>query len=222
MKKKLISLAAALGVLAALIPSALAVNYANYIGSYYTLNADGEGYAALDIHTCDSTSITLDFYRIKNNVVSNTYAFDPGYVSGENAVIPFTATTSTGATFTGAMVMTFQNNGMIKIDLKSSLNVEIYNGVLPKYNHSMIPGTTTPASAPAPAAAAPAQPSQTAPMQTDVSVMLNDSKVPLPRVTVRSYRMTAPMSRSEAYSTRWASMSIGTSIRRTPSCADSR
>ena len=97
MKKKLISLAVALGVLAALIPSALAVNYANYIGSYYTLNSDGEGYAALDIHTCDNTSITLDFYRIKNNVVSNTYSFDPGYVSGENAVIPFTATTSSGA-----------------------------------------------------------------------------------------------------------------------------
>ena len=180
MKKKLISLAAALGVLVTLIPSVLAVNYANYIGSYYTLNSDGEGYAALDIHTCDNTSITLDFYRIKNNVVSNTYVFNPGYVSGENAVIPFTATTSSGSTFTGAMVLTFQDNGMIKIDLKSSLNVDIYNGTLPKYNHSMIPGTTTSPSAPAVTAAPAAPAAQTtpsAPTQTDVTVMLNDNKI---------------------------------------------
>lgn len=174
MKKKLISLVAVLGVLATFIPSALAVNYANYIGTYYTLNSDGEGYAALDIHTCDSTSLTLDFYRIKNGVVSNTYVFDTGNVNGENAVIPFTATTASGSTFTGKMTLIFQNNGMVKIDLKSSLNVDIYNGILPKYNHSMIPRTEAPQSPPAATAGPTTTPAL---MQTDVTVLLNDSKI---------------------------------------------
>ncbi|MBQ3425639.1 MAG: hypothetical protein IJH37_00660 [Clostridia bacterium] len=183
MKKILISITAALSLVMTFIPSALAVNYADYVGSYYTMNSDGEGYAALDIHTCDATSITLDFYRIKNGVVSNTYVFSPGYVQNDAAVIPFTATTASGSTFTGAMTIIFEANGMIKVDIKSSMNVDIYNGILPKKNQSMIPGaasapagTTVAAATAAPAAPA-VQQEIKIPTQPEINVVLNDNKV---------------------------------------------
>lgn len=181
MKKKLISFAAVLALVMTFIPSALAVNYADYVGSYYTMNSDGEGFAALDIHTCDPSSITLDFYRIKNGVVSNTYIFNPGYVQGDVAAIPFTATTATGATFTGAMTLKFEASGAVKIDIISSQNVNIYNGTLPKKNQSMIPGAvSTPAQTTATAApAAPITQTQEIkiPNQPEVNVVLNENKV---------------------------------------------
>lgn len=186
MKKKLISFAAVLTLVMTFIPSALAVNYADFVGSYYTMNSDGEGYAALDIHTCDASSITLDFYRIKNGVVSNTYVFSQGYVQGDAAAIPFTATTSYGATFNGAMKLVFQASGMVKIDIISSLNVNIYNGTLPKRNQSMIPGaasapaqtgSTAPAATSVPTAQVPQSQEITIPSQPEVNVVLNESKV---------------------------------------------
>ncbi|MGN1116836.1 MAG: copper amine oxidase N-terminal domain-containing protein [Candidatus Ornithomonoglobus sp.] len=153
MKKKIISLFAALAIILTLIPAAFAAP-ADYIGSYYTNNIDGTGYAAMDILSCTDSSITVRFKRIKNDVESYTYTFDTGTVSGSTAVIPFHAvTTATGSTFDGTMTLTF--GGLVKVQLISSLGTEMYTGSLPKVDRSYFTDDTQSPTTPAAPAATP-------------------------------------------------------------------
>ncbi|MGN0181357.1 MAG: hypothetical protein ACI4DP_02930, partial [Candidatus Ornithomonoglobus sp.] len=129
MKRKITALFAAFTIIVTLIPAVFAAP-ADYIGSYYTNNIDGTGYAAMDILTCTDTSITVRFKRIKNDVESYTYTFDEGTVNGNIATVPFHAvTTATGATFNGTMTLTL--GGLVKVQLISALGTEMYTGNMP-------------------------------------------------------------------------------------------
>ena len=152
MKRKITALFAAFAMIAALIPAAFAVP-ADYVGSYYTNNTDGTGYAAMDILTCTDTSITVRFKRIKNDIEAYKYTFDQGVVNGNTAVIPFHAkTVSTGAAFNGTMTLTL--GGLVKVQLISSLGTEMYTGTMPKVASSYFTDNPAPSATPAPAATA--------------------------------------------------------------------
>lgn len=163
MKKKITALFAALAVIVTLIPAVFAAP-ADYIGSYYTNNTDGTGYAAMDILSCTDSTITVRFKRIKNDVESYTYTFDEGTVNGTTAVVPFHAvTTATGSTFNGTMTLTF--GGLIKVQLVSSLGTEMYTGSLPKVDRSYFTDDT--------ATAAPAVPAASSSPAADVRINVN-------------------------------------------------
>ncbi len=163
MKKNITALLSALAIIVTLIPAVFAAP-ADYVGSYYTNNTDGTGYAAMDILSCTDSSITVRFRRIKNGVESYTYTFDEGSVSGDTAVIPFHAvTTSTGSTFDGTMTLTF--GGLVKVKLVSSLGTEMYNGILPKSDRSYFTDTS--------GVTVPAVPSVTAKPAANVQINVN-------------------------------------------------
>ena len=174
--KKLVSLITTIVLMVALIPSVFA-DKSGYVGSYYSLNSDAPGYAAMDIEACSDTAITLRFKREKNGTEPYTFVFQEGVVSGDKAIVPFTATvTSSGSTFDGAMLLEFVN-GMVKVHLTSSQRSEMYSGLLPKVNRSYFADSTVPTPAPvkpAPQAAAAAGTDNTS---YDVSVSLNGAKL---------------------------------------------
>lgn len=171
MMKKLTAVFSALAMIAALIPVAFAAP-ADYIGSYYTPNTDGTGYAAMDILTCTDTSITVRFKRIKNDMESYTYTFDEGTVFGDTAVIPFHAvTTANGAAFDGKMTLTF--GGLIKVQLISNLGSEMYTGSLPRVSSSYFSeDSSAPQTSPEEIA-----PAVTAPANGDITVSVNGSEL---------------------------------------------
>ncbi|MGN0162900.1 MAG: copper amine oxidase N-terminal domain-containing protein, partial [Candidatus Ornithomonoglobus sp.] len=164
MKKKITALFAALAIIVTLIPAVFAAP-ADYVGSYYTNNTDGTGYAAMDILSCTDTSITVRFKRIKNDVESYTYTFEEGTVNGSTATIPFHAvTTATGSAFDGTMTLTF--GGLIKVHLVSSLGTEMYMGSMPKVATSYFTDS--------PSAVSPAAPAATARPAADVTIRVNN------------------------------------------------
>jgi hypothetical protein len=141
MKKKIIALLSVLSVLFTFIPSALAA-YSDYVGSYYTGNTDGTGYAAMDILTCTDSSVTLRFMRVKNDVETYTYTFDEGSVSGNTASLNCHIVNNvTGSGFDGKATLTF--GGLVKLQITSSLGAEMYTGSLPKVNESHFPADST-------------------------------------------------------------------------------
>ncbi|MCH5211629.1 MAG: copper amine oxidase N-terminal domain-containing protein [Oscillospiraceae bacterium] len=165
MKKKIVSVIAVITMLITLIPSAFADN-SIYIGSYYTGNTDGTGYAAMDIITCTDSSITIRFKRIKDDVEKYTYTFDEGTVSGDTAVLGcHIVNNDTGSSFDGTAVLTL--NGNVKVQITSSLGGEMYTGNLPKVANSSFDNIPTIP-----------QPTQEEPVQTvDVKVYLNETPV---------------------------------------------
>ena len=179
--KKFVCLISTICIVASFIPSALA-DKSDYVGSYYTLNSDAPGYAAVDIESCTDSAINLRFKRIKNNEEAYTYSFEQGVVEGNYAAVPFTATiTQSNATFKGVMTLEFLNK-MIDIRLISGQGVEMYSGHLPKVDHSYFDDsklptvTSTPTAAPV-ASAAPAAATHTSEISYDVSVSLNGTKL---------------------------------------------
>ena len=179
--KKLVSLLTAIVIMAALIPSVLA-DKSDYVGSYYSLNSDAPGYAAMDIEACSDTAIRLRFKREKNGTEPFTFIFQEGVVSGDNAVIPYTATvTANGSTFSGVMLLEFIN-GMVNVQLTSDQYVKMYTGLLPKVNRSYFTDSAVPAVNPAAPAPAPTPAPASAPAATDatsydVSVTLNGTEL---------------------------------------------
>ena len=174
--KKLVSLLTTIVLMTALIPSVLA-DKSGYVGSYYSVNSDAPGYAAMDIEACSDTAITLRFKREKNGTEPFTFVFGEGVVSGDKAVVPYTATvTSNGSTFDGAMILEFVN-GMVKVQLTSSRYTEMYTGILPKVNRSYFSDSTVPTAAPAQNPAPAAAPATTDNTSYDVSVSLNGAKL---------------------------------------------
>lgn len=165
MKKKIVSAIAGIAVLTTLIPSVFADN-SMYIGSYYTGNTDGTGYAAMDILTCTDSSITIQFKRIKDDVEKYTYVFDEGTVNGDTAVLGCKIINNdTGGSFDGTAILTL--NGNVKVEITSSLGSEMYTGNLPKVEHSSFDNMPS-ASQPMPEV--PAQ-------MVDVKVYLNEMPV---------------------------------------------
>ncbi|GEM_PF-3885233 len=174
--KKLVSMLTTIILIAALVPSVLA-DKSGYVGSYYSVNSDAPGYAAMDIEACSDTAITLRFKREKNGTEPFTFVFQEGVVSGDKAVVPYTATvTSNGSTFDGAMILEFVN-GMVKVQLTSSRYTEMYTGILPKVNRSYFSDSTVPTAAPAQNPAPAAAPVTADNTSYDVSVSLNGAKL---------------------------------------------
>ena len=168
MKKRIFSLISSLAIIFALIPTVFADTYINsaFIGKYLTAGATTSNYGELNILTCDSNSITVDFKFVKNNNQQLIYTCYEGTMSDDKGEVPFTVSYSDGRFVANGIMRITLTDWCVKISCDSDRQ-HLFDGTM-KPQFTLNPYGT------------PSGGTQTAPpssMSSDVSVVLNGEKM---------------------------------------------
>ncbi len=117
MKKRIFALIGALTMFISVLPQAYADTYNNsaFIGKYLSAGATASTYGELNILTCDSDSITVDFKFVKNDTQQLIYTCYEGTMNDDKGEVPFSVSYADGK---------FVANGKMQITL-SDWNVQI-------------------------------------------------------------------------------------------------
>lgn len=168
MKKKIFSLISSLAILFALIPNAFADTYINsaFVGKYLTAGATTSNYGELNILTCDSNSITVDFKFVKNDNQQLIYTCYEGTMSDDKGEVPFTVSYADGRFVANGVMDITLTDWCVKISCDSDRQ-HLFDGTMkPQF-------TLNPYGTPS------GDTQQTPPssMSSDVSVVLNGEKM---------------------------------------------
>ena len=171
MKKRLFAVISSLALFITLLPNAYADTYNNeaFIGKYLSAGATTSNYGELNILTCDSNSVTVDFKFVKNDNQQLIYTCYEGTMSDDKGEVPFTVSYADGRfVANGVMDITLTDWG-VEISCDSDRQ-HLFDGKM-KPQFTLNPyGTPSGNTSPTPPVS----------MSSDVSVILNGEKVVFP------------------------------------------
>lgn len=171
MKKRLFAVISSLALFITLLPNAYADTYNNeaFIGKYLSAGATTSNYGELNILTCDSDSVTVDFKFVKNDNQQLIYTCYEGTMSDDKGEVPFTVSYTDGRfVANGVMDITLTDWG-VEISCDSDRQ-HLFDGKM-KPQFTLNPyGTPSGNTSPTPPVS----------MSSDVSVILNGEKVVFP------------------------------------------
>lgn len=171
MKKRLFAVISSLALFITLLPNVYADTYNNeaFIGKYLSAGATTSNYGELNILTCDSNSVTVDFKFVKNDNQQLIYTCYEGTMSDDKGEVPFTVSYADGRfVANGVMDITLTDWG-VEISCDSDRQ-HLFDGKM-KPQFTLNPyGTPSGNTSPTPPVS----------MSSDVSVILNGEKVVFP------------------------------------------
>lgn len=171
MKKRIFALIGSLALFIALLPNAYADTYINeaFVGRYLSAGATASNYGELNILTCNSDSVTVDFKFIKNDNQQLIYTCYEGTMSDDKGEVPFTVSYADGKfVANGVMAITLTDWG-VEISCDSDRQ-HLFDGTM-KPQFTLNPyGTPSGNNQPTPPTS----------MSSDVSVILNGTKMSFP------------------------------------------
>lgn len=176
MKKRILAIISSLALFIALIPNAFADTYKNeaFVGRYLSAGATTSNYGELNILTCDSDSITVDFKFVKNDNQQLIYTCYEGTMSDDKGEVPFTVSYADGRfVANGVMEVTLTDFG-VEISCDSDRQ-HLFDGTMkPQFTFNPY---NTPTGNREPSNTQTTTPSS---MSSDVAVMLNGEKMSFP------------------------------------------
>lgn len=171
MKKRIFAFLYALTLLISVMPSAFADTYNNgaFVGNYLSAGATPSNYGELNILTCTDSSITVNFKFIKNDNQQLIYACSEGKMTDTKGTVPFTVYYADGRFVANGIMNITLTDYCVKVSCDSDKQ-HLFDGIM-KPQFTLNP-YGTPSSTP-----------NTPPtnMSSDVSVVLNGSKVSFPK-----------------------------------------
>lgn len=171
MKKRIFALLSSLALFITLLPNAYADTFVNeaFVGKYLSAGATTSNYGELNILTCDSDSVTVDFKFIKNDNQQLIYTCYEGTMTDDKGEVPFTVSYADGRfVANGVMAITLTDWG-VEISCDSDRQ-HLFDGTM-KPQFTLNPyGTPTGGTQPTPPVS----------MSSDVSVILNGEKMSFP------------------------------------------
>ena len=171
MKKRFFAIISSIALFITLLPSVYADTYNNeaFTGRYLSAGATASNYGELNILTCDSDSVTVNFKFVKNDNQQLIYTCYDGTMSADKGEVPFTVSYADGRfVANGVMDLTLTDWG-VEISCDSDRQ-HLFDGKM-KPQFTLNPYGT-------PSGTAPNTP--TASMSSDVSVILNGEKMVFP------------------------------------------
>ena len=110
MKKRFFAIISSIALFITLLPSVYADTYNNeaFTGRYLSAGATASNYGELNILTCDSDSVTVNFKFVKNDNQQLIYTCYDGTMSDDKGEVPFTVSYADGR---------FVANGVMDITL---------------------------------------------------------------------------------------------------------
>ena len=171
MKKRFFAIISSIALFITLLPSVYADTYNNeaFTGRYLSAGATASNYGELNILTCDSDSVTVNFKFVKNDNQQLIYTCYDGTMSDDKGEVPFTVSYADGRfVANGVMDITLTDWG-VEISCDSDRQ-HLFDGKM-KPQFTLNPYGT-------PSGTAPNTP--TASMSSDVSVILNGEKMVFP------------------------------------------
>lgn len=169
MKKRIFALVSSIALFFTLNPIALADKYKNeaFVGKYLSAGATDSNYGELNILTCDSDSITVNFKFVKNNNQQLVYTCYEGTMSDTKGTIPFTVSYTDGR---------YVANGTMSITL-SDYSVKV---LCDSPTQHLFDGTMMPQFVLNPRGTASNNSQSNVSTSSDVSVVLNGEKMSFP------------------------------------------
>ena len=171
MKKRFFAIISSIALFITLLPSVYADTYNNeaFTGRYLSAGATASNYGELNILTCDSDSVTVNFKFVKNDNQQLIYTCYDGTMSDDKGEVPFTVSYADGRfVANGVMDITLTDWG-VEISCDSDRQ-HLFDGKM-KPQFTLNPYGT-------PSGTAPNTPP--ASMSSDVSVILNGEKMVFP------------------------------------------
>lgn len=171
MKKRFFAIISSIALFITLLPSVYADTYNNeaFTGKYLSAGATASNYGELNILTCDSDSVTVNFKFVKNDNQQLIYTCYDGTMSDDKGEVPFTVSYADGRfVANGVMDITLTDWG-VEISCDSDRQ-HLFDGKM-KPQFTLNPYGT-------PSGTAPNTPP--ASMSSDVSVILNGEKMVFP------------------------------------------
>lgn len=171
MKKRFFAIISSIALFITLLPSVYADTYNNeaFTGRYLSAGATASNYGELNILTCDSDSVTVNFKFVKNDNQQLIYTCYDGTMSDDKGEVPFTVSYADGRfVANGVMDITLTDWG-VEISCDSDRQ-HLFDGKM-KPQFTLNPYGT-------PSGTAPNTPP--ASMSSDVSVILNGEKMIFP------------------------------------------
>ena len=171
MKKRFFAIISSIALFITLLPSVYADTYNNeaFTGRYVSAGATASNYGELNILTCDSDSVTVNFKFVKNDNQQLIYTCYDGTMSDDKGEVPFTVSYADGRfVANGVMDITLTDWG-VEISCDSDRQ-HLFDGKM-KPQFTLNPYGT-------PSGTAPNTPP--ASMSSDVSVILNGEKMVFP------------------------------------------
>ena len=171
MKKRIFAILCSLAMFITIFPNAYADTYVNeaFVGRYLSAGATASNYGELNILTCNSSSITVDFKFVKNDNQQLVYTCYEGTMNNTKGTIPFTVSYTNGRfVANGIMDITLTDSG-VKVSCNSD-SQHLFDGIM------------TPQFAFSPYGSQPSSPTNeySYGLSTDVSVVLNGEKIIFP------------------------------------------
>lgn len=171
MKKRIFAILCSLAMFITIFPNAYADTYVNeaFVGRYLSAGATASNYGELNILTCNSSSITVDFKFVKNDNQQLVYTCYEGTMNNTKGTIPFTVSYTNGRfVANGIMDITLTDSG-VKVSCNSD-SQHLFDGIM------------TPQFAFSPYGSQPSSPTNeySYGLSTDVSVVLNGEKINFP------------------------------------------
>lgn len=171
MKKRIFALLSSLALFITLLPNAYADTFVNeaFVGRYLSAGATTSNYGELNILTCNTDSVTVDFKFIKNDNQQLIYTCYEGTMTDDKGEVPFTVSYADGRfVANGVMAITLTDWG-VEISCDSDRQ-HLFDGTM-KPQFTLNPyGTPTGGTQPTPPVS----------MSSDVSVILNGEKMSFP------------------------------------------
>lgn len=173
MKKKIFALFCSLTILSSFIPSVFADTFNNsaFVGKYLSAGATTSNFAELNILTCNSNSITVNFKFVKNDVEQLIYTCYEGTMTDDKGLIPFSVSYEDGRFVTNGTMEITLTDWCVKVSCDSDKQ-HLFDGTMkPQF-------TLNPYSTPNGTVDILDNPSVN--MSSDVSVILNGEKITFP------------------------------------------
>lgn len=177
MKKRFFAVISALAIFISFLPNVFADTYNNsaFVGKYLSAGATNSNYGELNILSCDSNAVTVDFKFVKNGNQQLIYTCYEGKMNDTTGTVPFTVNYASNGQFVA--------NGTMKITLTDwCVNISCDSDKQHLFDGTMKPTftlnphgntVTTPTQSPSQTVDIP-----NLPANSDISVVLNGKSIP--------------------------------------------
>lgn len=175
MRKRIAALILATAMLITLAPVTYADTFNNgsFVGTYLSAGATADNYGMLNITSCDSTSVTVDFKFVKNGNEQLIYTCSPGTMNDTQGEVRFSVSYADGRFVSNGTMELTLDTWCVKLTCDSDQGQHLFDGTMkPQFELNPHGNSNTPAVTPPTDSDTPDYT-----MSSDVSVVLNSEKV---------------------------------------------